>query len=128
MEDSRKMRVAVYCRLATKQQDTLNAQVEMMKQYVASHPNWELAKVYCDVCPSARLSQRIGFAHLLHDARGGQFTVVAIPKPSRLAKSMLHFTKLQKKLEDAGICVDYADGSHTTGVGELMRMLKVLGE
>ena len=31
MEDSRKMRVAVYCRLATKQQDNLNTQVEMMR-------------------------------------------------------------------------------------------------
>ena len=30
MEDSRKMRVAVYCRLATKQQNTPNAQAEMM--------------------------------------------------------------------------------------------------
>ena len=128
MEDSRKMRVAVYCRLATKQQDTLNAQVEMMKQYVASHANWELAKVYCDVCPSAQLSQRIGFAHLLHDARDGQFTLVVIPKPSRLAKGVLHFAKLQKKLEDAGICIGYADGSHTTEIGELMHLMKVLGE
>lgn len=122
------MRVAVYCRLATKQQDTLNAQVEMMKRYVASHPNWELTKVYCDVCPSARLSQRIGFAHLLHDARGGQFSLVAIPKPSRLARGFLHITKLQKKLEEAGICIDYADGSHTTEVGDLMRLLKALGD
>lgn len=122
------MRVAVYCRVATRQQDTLNAQIEMMKRYVADHPNWELVKVYCDVCPSARLSQRIGFAHLLRDARGGQFTLVAIPKPSRLAKGMLHFTKLQKKLEEAGSSIDYADGSRTTGVSELMRMLKVLGE
>jgi len=31
MEDSRKMRVAVYSRLATKQQDNLNTQDEMMR-------------------------------------------------------------------------------------------------
>ena len=128
MEDLRKTRVAVYCRLATKEQDTLNAQVEMMKRYVANHPDWELTNIYCDVCPSARFSQRIGYAHLLRDARGGKFSLVAIPKPSRLAKGVCHITMLTDKLKEAGVTIDYADGTHTTGVGDLMRLLLAIGK
>ena len=127
MEDLRKMKVAVYCRFATKEQDTTAYHIDQMKRYVADHPNWELVSVYCDYCPSARLSQRVGYAQLLRAVRNGEVALVAIPKPSMLGRGTTHYHNLLAKLTETGAAVDFADGTPAKEISDLIRLFRAFG-
>ncbi len=128
MEDFKKERVAVYIRVATKAQSSLEDRVEIMKKYVAEHPGWELHSVYCDVCPAARFSQRMGLAKLIRGARQGEYTTVVIPKASMLSGNIFAHHKLLIKLEQAGATVDYADGTSIGEIKLLANIMKAMGE
>lgn len=128
MVDLRKTKVAVYCRVATGDQIALNAQVERMKCFVVVHPDWQLTNTYIDTCAAAPLSKRTGLAKLIHDAKDGQFTMVAIPKPSRLARSLSNCCQLLAAMEEAGLSVIFADGEQAGDFHQLIGCLPSVGE
>ncbi len=112
MENSRKRQIAIYCRVGNKDQLGLEAQEEQVKAYVASHPEWELVKVFSDSCPSARLGQRKGLAGLIRGARNQEFSQVVILSGSQLARECQNHHLLLKKLQKEGLTVHYADGTN----------------
>lgn len=128
MEDSRKMIVVAYCRVATKNQLALDKQTERMMQFVATHPEWELVKIYSDSSEATQLSRREGLTNLIRDARQGQFDFVIVPKPSRLARSLLECYQILTTLNEAGVGVKFIDGTKADEFHHMLGGLLALGE
>jgi DNA invertase Pin-like site-specific DNA recombinase len=79
------MRVAVYARVSTRDQQTLGMQIEAMSAYIKDR-GWDIAKRIEDVGSGAK--DRPGRESLLKAARRREIDVVVVWRPDRWGRSL----------------------------------------
>jgi DNA invertase Pin-like site-specific DNA recombinase len=94
------MKVAIYSRVSTAEQDTA-LQVGELQQYIAAR-SWELAGSYSDVMSGAKTS-RPGLNRLMADAAMRRFDVVLVWKLDRFGRSLVDCLSNIQTLESQGI-------------------------
>jgi site-specific DNA recombinase len=108
------MRVAAYARVSTDRQQlaqTIQQQVELLRDYVRRQPEWVLdeAHVFRDDGYSGARLQRPGLDALRDQVARAAFDVVVITAPDRLARHFVHQMVVLDEWERAGIEVVFID-------------------
>ena len=94
------MRVAIYCRVSTEEQDA-DKQEFILREW-SSRNNHEIYKVYKDVI-SGKTSSRPAFNLMLEDMREYKFDAIAVTKLDRLGRSLQHLLSLFEEFNTKGI-------------------------
>ena len=122
----RKIRLAVYCRVSTDEEDQLesfeNQQIHY-RDYAAAHPEYELVGIYADEgITGTNTKKREQFKAMIADCEAGLVDMVITKAISRFARNTadcLHYTRL---LRDLGVGVLFEKEAIFTldGKGELL--------
>ncbi len=106
-------RVAFYARVSTDGQ-TVVPQLDALRA-VAAARGWQVVEEYIDHGVSGARDRRLGLDKLVADAHRARFSVVAIWKLDRLARSLRHLILLADELRALGIdLVSTEDAIDTT--------------
>ncbi len=85
------MRVAIYCRVSTEEQDA-DTQERICLEYCKSK-DYEVYKVYKDII-SGKTTSRPEFNQLLEDMRSRKFNCIMVTKLDRIGRSLAHLLSL----------------------------------
>ena len=96
------MRVAIYARVSTHDQDEL-LQVPRLESYCA-RLEYQVSKVYTDEA-SGRDANRPGWKALLSDARRGEFEAVIVTKLDRIMRSLTQLLDILQDFEKRHISI-----------------------
>ena len=107
-EMSKRIRAALYCRVARDDQFVMDAQVEHLKMFAAGEC-LDVAAIYCDKAPACQ--NRPALQNMLRDAEGGSFDVILAFAPSRLARRTEQLWDITRRLERVGVSVRFTDDS-----------------
>ena len=105
--DPKKMKVAIYCRVSTKEQTTLNQEISL-KDYCVRQ-NYTIYQIYRDEGISGSKTSREGLDLMLQDMRQGHFHTVIVWKLDRLGRSIQHLLQILQELRNMNvrlICTD----------------------
>jgi len=95
------MRVAVYVRVSTADQTTLNQEIEL-KGY-CERLDYEVFKVYKDEGVSGSKTSRPALDEMLKDMRQGYFKAILVWKFDRLGRSVSHLLQVLEEMNNKGI-------------------------
>jgi DNA invertase Pin-like site-specific DNA recombinase len=94
------MRVAIYARVSTEEQDS-DKQVFICKE-ACKRQGWDVYKIYKDTI-SGTTTSRPMFNKLLEDMRAYKFDVVMVTKLDRLGRSLQHLLSIFDEFGNKGI-------------------------
>ena len=87
----RKLRVAVYCRVSTDQEEQLNSfenQVSYYTAYINGKPEYEMAGIYADEGISGTSTRkRTDFNRMILDCERGKIDLIIVKSISRFARN-----------------------------------------
>ena len=121
-------RVAAYARVSSDKDaafHSLEAQTEYYRNYVATHPNWELIAIYSDNGISGTTTQRPEFQQMLTDCRAGKIDLVITKSITRFARNTLILLEAIRELKKLGVdCYFEKENMHSISPdGELLLTL-----
>lgn len=122
-------KVAAYCRVSTDSKDQLNSyrtQIGYYTNYIAQHPDWELADIYADEGISGTsLEKRDEFKRMLADCRAGKIQRILVKSVSRFARNALELIETTRELKKLGVVVVFEDQGIDTSqmLGEMQLTL-----
>jgi DNA invertase Pin-like site-specific DNA recombinase len=122
------MRVAIYARVSTVDQNIEN-QLAELRRYVAAR-GWQ-PKEYCDTGISGAKDRRPALDTLVRDAKRRRFDALVVWKMDRLGRNLRHLVTLLEELQTLGIAfVSLGEGIDcTTPAGKLqMHILAAIAE
>lgn len=94
------MKVAIYVRVSTEQQDYKN-QIDACNKFCALH-NYEIYKIYQDVYTGKDMT-RPDFNKLLIDMRQYKFEAIIVTKLDRIGRSLQHLLSLFDEMNNKGV-------------------------
>jgi DNA invertase Pin-like site-specific DNA recombinase len=94
------MKVAIYCRVSTEDQDA-DKQEYICKEY-CQRQNLEVFQVYKDVI-SGKTTSRLSFNQMLEDMRQMKFQAIMVTKLDRIGRSLQHLLSLFEEFNRKGI-------------------------
>jgi len=98
-----KMKVALYCRVSTRDQAaSIQNQTEELQRY-AAHRMWDIFQIYIDEGVSGAKDRRPALDLLMTDARRRRFDVVIVWKFDRFARSAQHLLNALAEFKELGI-------------------------
>jgi len=97
---TKQMKVAIYCRVSTEQQD-VDKQEEICLDY-CNKQSLEVFKVYKDIISGSKES-RLQFNKLLEDLRSNSFDAIMVTKLDRLGRSLQHLLGLIDEFNKRGV-------------------------
>ncbi len=100
IKDVNKMKVAIYCRVSTEDQD--NDKQEIINREYCKNHNHFITKVYKDII-SGTTSSRPDFNQLLEDMRLRRFDCIMVTKLDRMGRSLKHLLNLFDEFQSKGI-------------------------
>lgn len=92
------MKVAIYCRVSTHDQTTLNQELEL-KDYCKRF-GFEIYKSYCDDAVSGAKTSRPQLDLMLQDMRKKLFDCILVWKYDRLGRSTLHLLQVLEEMQN----------------------------
>ncbi len=95
-----KMKIAIYVRISTEQQD-LDNQIELCKKH-CEVKGYEIYKIYQDVY-TGTVSSRPSFNELLEDMRHYKFSAVVVTKLDRIGRSLQHLLSMFDEFNNKGV-------------------------
>lgn len=95
------MKVALYIRVSTKEQTTLNQELEL-KKYCELN-KFEIYKIYNDEAISGTKTSRPELDMMLQDMRKREFEAIVVWKFDRLGRSTAHLLQVLEELKNKGI-------------------------
>lgn len=108
-EESRRLRVAAYCRVSTdseEQETSYEAQRRHYTEFIEKNPDWELAGIYADEGISGtRAEKRPEFIKMIQACEKGQIDFIITKSISRWARNTLDSLNYIRKLKTLGIPV-----------------------
>jgi len=108
-EESRRLRVAAYCRVSTdseEQETSYEAQCRHYTEYIEKNSDWELAGIYADEGISGtRAEKRPEFLKMIEACEAGQIDFIITKSISRWARNTLDSLNYIRKLKALGIAV-----------------------
>lgn len=123
---TRKIRLAAYCRVSTKNEDQLLSfenQKIFFEDYVVRHPEYELVDIYPDEgITGTNTKHREAFLRMIADCEAGKIDMVITKSISRFARNTADCLKYARLLKDMGIGILFEkEGLNTLdGSGELL--------
>jgi len=101
------MKVAIYCRVSTKDQTTNNQEI-ILKDYCNKN-GYEIYEIYKDEGVSGSKTSRAGLDRMLQDMRHKKFDTIIVWKLDRLGRSTQHLLQILEELKNKNvrlICTD----------------------
>lgn len=95
------MKVAIYCRVSTKDQD-LSIQEKLCREY-CQRAGHEIYAVYKDDGVSGSLSSRPDFDRMLADMRQYHFDCIMVTKLDRIGRSLKHLISMFEEFKNKGV-------------------------
>lgn len=121
-------KVAIYCRVASKNRVEIKKQKEILKNY-CNENNYEIYKIYIDNGYSGLDDNRPNYNKLLNDLKKNMFDTIIVRDMSRLGRSFIKLEKVIKLLENNNcnlICLN-EDINSKNAVGKiLLRCISLL--
>ena len=100
-------RVAAYVRVSSlrdEQEYSFKSQVAHFKEYINSHPGWELTKIYQDEgITGLNTKKRAGFKKMIEDAKHGAFDLVLVKSISRWGRNTIDSLDAIRTLQSYGV-------------------------
>ena len=94
------IKVAIYCRVSTEQQNT-DKQKELCEKHCEVH-NYKIYKIYSDVF-SGKATSRPAFNKMLEDMRKYKFNCIMVTKLDRIGRSLQHLLSLFDEFNGKGV-------------------------
>lgn len=102
-KDTSEKRVAVYARVSTddpNQTSSYELQKNHYTDFVNSHPNWKLVKIYADEGISGTsLQHRDSFLEMIRDCEAGKIDMIITKHVSRFARNIVDCIKIERDLK-----------------------------
>ena len=95
------MKVGIYVRVSTKDQTTLNQELELEKYCERSE--YEIYKIYKDEGVSGTKTSREGLDLMLQDMRKKYFDAIVVWKLDRLGRSVQHLLQLLQEFQNKNV-------------------------
>ncbi len=129
MQNPQKLRVCAYARVSTdslEQEGSLENQTEFFTNYIQTHADWELTRIYSDQGISGYREDREGFQLMMVDARLHAFDLIVVKSVSRFARNTETTLKATRELKRLGIGVYFflQDANTLNTSGELMLTIR----
>jgi DNA invertase Pin-like site-specific DNA recombinase len=100
--ESKPLRVAVYCRVSTdndNQATSFALQKKYYEEFVAQHPNWTLVGIYADEGLSATsVKKRVEFKRMLDDCEDGKIDLIITKSVSRFSRNVVDCLGIARNL------------------------------
>jgi DNA invertase Pin-like site-specific DNA recombinase len=129
-QQTRRIRVAAYCRVSTdleQQQSSLETQMSVFRQRISEHPGWVLAGIYADEGISAtQAKNRKQFLQMLQDAEAGKIDYIITKSISRFARNTVECVAAVRDLQAKGVQVYFEKENLDTGTSISEMLLTVL--
>jgi site-specific DNA recombinase len=106
--ESRKLRVAAYCRVSTKyesQRSSIELQVKYYTKYIEEQINWECAGVFMDYGSRCRIKGREDFQKMIQKALDGEVDYIITKSINRFSGNTVDMLLTIRKLKEKGIAV-----------------------
>lgn len=121
-------KVAIYCRVASKNRIEIKKQKEILKNY-CNENNYEIYKIYIDNGYSGLDDNRPNYNKLLNDLKKNMFDTIIVRDMSRLGRTIIKLEKVIKLLENNNcnlICLN-EDINSKNAVGKIfLRFISLL--
>ncbi len=107
-----KKRVAAYCRVSTlqdQQEESFETQKAYYSEFISTHPDWVLTKVYADRHSGTSAANRPGFQEMLAAAEKKQFDIVLCKSISRFARNVVDCQQYVKWFRTLGITIFFEE-------------------
>lgn len=127
-KEPKRLRVAAYARVSSEKDaafHSLEAQEGYYREYVAAHPDWELAAVFSDNGISGTVTERPAFQEMLEACRDGKIDMVITKSITRFARNTVPLLETVRELKTLGIDAYFEkEQMHSLGAdGELLLTL-----
>lgn len=106
--EEKRSRVAVYCRVSTREKgqlESLENQISSYRERVETSPAYCLAEIYYDSGMSGYKENRPGFLQMLEDGEKGKFDVIVTKSVTRFARNTATVLRATRQLKKLGIGV-----------------------
>jgi site-specific DNA recombinase len=106
--ESKKLKVAAYCRVSTKyesQKSSIELQVEYYTKYIEEQVGWEFAGIFMDYGSRCRIKGRETFQSMLQKALNGEIDFIITKSISRFSGNTVDMLQTIRKLKEKGIAV-----------------------
>lgn len=100
-----KKRVGIYCRVSTtheSQDESLDIQIKMLKQFIENNPKWNLYEVYTDRDSGGNVA-RHGFQKMISDCYENRIDIVLVKTISRFARNTVDLLETVRRLKGLGV-------------------------
>lgn len=125
-----KRKVAAYCRVSTdsdEQADSFESQQRYFRQYIESHPDWELYEVFADDGISGtNTKKRSEFNRMIACAWEGRFELIITKEISRFARNTLDSIYYTRELKKHGVAVIFMNDGINTMDGDAELRLAIM--
>lgn len=124
--ETKKIRVAAYCRVSTDQEEQLNSfvnQVDYYTRYISEKPEYQMVDIYADEGISGtNTKKREGFNRMITDCEAGKIDLVITKSISRFARNTQDCLFYSRKLKGLGIGIIFEKENISTmeASGELL--------
>lgn len=127
-KEQKKLRVAAYTRVSAEMEwklHSLEEQEDYYRDYITTHPDWNLVEVYSDYGISGTTVQRPAFQRMLVDCRAGKIDLVITKSVTRFARNTVILLETIRELKGLGIdCFFEKENMHSISPdGELFLTL-----
>lgn len=95
-------RVAIYARVSTNQRQDVGMQVSELRNF-CQHRNWRIVSEFVDRGISGATDSRPELDRLMKEAHRGRFSIVAVWKFDRFARSVSHLLRALETFRSLGI-------------------------
>lgn len=111
--DTKRLRVAAYCRVSTDDEEQLNsyeAQIAYYTEAIAKNPSWIFAGIYADEGISGTMTaKRKNFLRLMDDCEKGKVDMILTKSISRFARNTVDSLSWVRKLRTMNIGVYFEE-------------------
>lgn len=97
----KKLKVAAYCRVSTKQEhqsDSLKAQMEYYESYIKNNANWIFVDIYAEHASGLRIKGRLELQRLLKDCMKGKIDLIITKSMNRFGRNTVDSLKIIRDL------------------------------
>ena len=128
--NTKKLRVAAYCRVSTASDEqliSLEAQKAHYENYIKSNEEWEFAGLYYDEGVSGtKKAKRSGLLSMMADCEKGKIDFIITKSISRFARNTMDCLEMVRKLLDLNIYIYFEKENLNSGAMESELMLSIL--
>ncbi len=110
--ENNKVRIAVYCRVSTKQEeqeDSLETQKKAYTSLISLRSDWELVEVYADNLSGLNAEKRPEFMRMINDAMEGKIDHILCKSVSRFSRNVAECKKYTDMLRNKNITVEFEE-------------------